>query len=33
VDELFPIYDELVFKAGQTLFQARLTPAWRQEQI
>ena len=26
VDELFPVYDQMVFKAGQTLFQATLTP-------
>jgi pSer/pThr/pTyr-binding forkhead associated (FHA) protein len=26
VDELFPIYDQMVFKAGQTLFQAQLVP-------
>jgi hypothetical protein len=24
VDELFPVYDKMVFKAGQTLFKAQL---------
>lgn len=26
VDELFPIYDEMIFKAGQTLFRAVILP-------
>ncbi len=28
VDELFQIYDKMIFKAGQTLFQARLVWLW-----